>query len=78
MAHDRVSNSQEIKQKKKIKIKKLRAKFEIQQLHTMCLYVLENFLPNPLTESALNRSCSVILLTGIVPSGQDSPDKLHN
>jgi len=56
----------------------LRAKFEIQQLHTMCLYVLENFLPNPLTESALNRSCSVILLTGIVPSGQDSPDKLHN
>lgn len=36
------------------------------------------FLPNLLTELALNMSCSVVLLIGIVPSGHDSPDKLHN
>lgn len=36
------------------------------------------FLPNFRTEVALNTSCSVVLLIGIVPSGHDSPEKLHN
>lgn len=37
-----------------------------------------SFRPNLRTELALNMSCSVVLLIGIVPSGQDSPVKLQS
>lgn len=42
------------------------------------LTCLLGFLPNLLTELALNISCSVVLLIGTVPSGHDSPEILHN
>lgn len=51
---------------------------------TSCPLLVESLLtrlifrPNLLTELALNMSCSVVLLIGIVPSGQDSPDKFHS
>lgn len=54
------------------------------ELHTSCPLLLVslltrlNFLPNLLTELALNMSLSLVLLIGIVPLGHDSPDKLHN
>jgi len=56
-----------------------RRKIEFLQVHTSWpLPALMSFLPNLFKELALNMSCSVVLLIGIVPSGHDSPDKLHN
>lgn len=50
------------------------------ELHTWWYLLLPmgNFFPNLLSELALSKSCSVVLLIGIVPSGHDSPDKLHS
>ncbi|KAF7829330.1 uncharacterized protein G2W53_020494 [Senna tora] len=54
-------------------------------LHTSCPFVLVSLLtrlailvPNLSTLLALNTSSSLVLLMGIVPSGHDSPDKLHS
>lgn len=36
------------------------------------------FLPNLLIELALRKSCSVVLLIGIVPSGHISPESVQS